>query len=132
MYQFPFICHLLCPNIMITMKDTTQIRESSRNLPKSLSANREPQLTGKTGHQWTQIVTPEIFFSKNVPGVLKFQKKLHWFGKWYTSSLDHDPWLEKISERLALAFKSYHPGNLDGGKNNSWQNHSMIRHSLII
>ena len=29
---------------------------SSRNLPKSLSANCEPQLTGKTGHPLTQLL----------------------------------------------------------------------------
>ena len=45
MYQFPFICHLLYPNIMIKTKDTVQRGEvgSTRNLPKSLGANSEPQ-----------------------------------------------------------------------------------------
>ena len=43
---------------MIWTKDTAQRREvgSSRNLPKSLRANSEPQLTGKTGHQWTRLL----------------------------------------------------------------------------
>ena len=45
--------------IMIKANYMAQRREvgSSRNLPKSLCANySEPQLTGKTGHQWTQLL----------------------------------------------------------------------------
>ena len=43
---------------MTTKKYTAQRREvgSSRNLPKSLSTDSEPKLTGKTGHQWTQLL----------------------------------------------------------------------------
>ena len=60
MYQLSFICHLLCHNIVITTKDTAQGREvgSSRNLPKSLSANSEPQITGRSS--MNSIVTPDV------------------------------------------------------------------------
>ena len=46
------------PKSALAMKDMARGREvgSSRNLPKSLSANSETQLTGKTGHQWTQLL----------------------------------------------------------------------------
>ena len=63
---------------MITTKDTAQRSEvgSSIILPKSLRANSEPQLTGKTGHQLTrfllalsqivQFCTPVLGVERNV------------------------------------------------------------------
>ena len=56
----PFICHLLCHNIVITTKYTAQRREvgSSRILPKSLSANSEPHVTGRS--TMNSIVTPGV------------------------------------------------------------------------
>ena len=49
---------LLCHNIMSTTTNTARRREvgSSKYLSKYLSANGEPQLTGKAGHQWTQLL----------------------------------------------------------------------------
>ena len=43
---------------MITMKNTAKKREvgSGSNLPISLSANSEPQLTGKIGHQLAKLL----------------------------------------------------------------------------
>ena len=75
---------------------------------------------------WNAKKIGKVFFhyiicSKNVPGVLKRQKKgrrdfgalgWRWIGKRYTSSFDHDPWLAKILEWSALAFKSCRPETL--------------------
>ena len=63
---------------------------SSRNLPKSLRANSEPQLTGKTGHQWTQLlltVSQIVQFCTHVPGSSRQEPLTIWRLDWSNGML---------------------------------------------
>ena len=121
MYRSPFICHLLCPNIMITTTYTAQRREvgSSRNLLKSLSANRsQPTAHGQDGSLMKSIVLP-------VSQIVQFDLN-HWFKSWFKSPEKNHRFLIFIKILININMKSQRLGVIGvylakcGNKSDRW------------